>query len=782
MGFDRVAAVFAATLSHFSTSSSTSGSFLSTAPLPPSSSPFSSAWASYGRAGGLHLSSSLQDFSTYRKVEPGISLGIDAGFLETKFSPFHIPSEGAGGSTSFSKEKAFPLAPPRNRRLLKIAAGFSLIFLLLTLFLFRSGWARSYWAPELSNFSVMLDCGSTGTRVHVYKWLHNNGEDRENIPMLLHSIPQGTDRKSGWQKGRAYHRMETEPGIHKLLHNESGLRAALDPLLQWAAQQIPPHAQRNTPLFLLATAGLRRLPASDAEWVLDKAWSILEKSSFMCQRSWVKIISGVEEAYYGWVALNYNMKTFAKVPRKATFGALDLGGSSLQVTFESGIMGQSEYDLNLSIGSMEHHIHAYSLAGYGLNDAFEKSIVLQLKRPSKDGNRKMVASNGQLQLKHPCLHAGYKQQYTCSQCSLQPHGRSLQNGGSSVGKERYSVEIELIGDPNWAECQALAKSVVNASEWPLSTVNTNCKQYPCAWNKHQPQSHGKFYALSGFFVVYKFFDLTSAAALDVVLEKGQHFCSKNWQEAERSVVPQPFIEQYCFRAPYMVALLRDGLHLKDEQIVVGSGSITWSLGAALLEAGALMSSRIGVGRQGRHRLDITKGGYFYLDATTFTVVLFMLLLLAICAVSCIRKLILQLWHKPHLPLFGQHTVGSSSALKLSLPFHFQIRNPISNGSGACRTGDGRVKTPLSPTTPGSQQPFRLGQTLGGNSMQLVDSMAHQSPTLAGLSFLASGLGQMQNDIGALRTPHRGQARLQSRRSQSREDLSLSISEGHIVKA
>jgi hypothetical protein len=142
----------------------------------------------------------------------------------------------------------------------------------------------------------------------------------------------------------------------------------------------------------------------------------------------------------------------------------------------------------------------------------------------------------------------------------------------------------LVGDPDWAECQALAKSTVNASLWSHSSVATNCEQYPCALKKHHPPPDGSFYALSGFFFVYKFYNLSFVATYHEILEKGEHFCSKTWKYAQKSVVPQPLVEEYCFRAAYVVALLIDGLHLKDEKIIVGSGSITWTLGVALLEA------------------------------------------------------------------------------------------------------------------------------------------------------------------------------------------------------
>ena len=115
-------------------------------------------------------------------------------------------------------------------------------------------------------------------------------------------------------------------------------------------------------------------------------------------------------------------------------------------------------------------------------------------------------------------------------------------------------------------------------------------EHPCALGRHQPEPEGKFYALSGFFVVYKFFGLRSDASFSELLEHGKAFCEKPWQIALDGVVPQPLVEHYCFRAPYVVSLLQDGLHLKEEQITVGSGDITWTLGAALLEAGAFSPS------------------------------------------------------------------------------------------------------------------------------------------------------------------------------------------------
>lgn len=100
------------------------------------------------------------------------------------------------------------------------------------------------------------------------------------------------------------------------------------------------------------------------------------------------------------------------------------------------------------------------------------------------------------------------------------------------------------------------------------------------------------------------------------------------------------------------------------------------------------------------------------------------------------------------------------------------------------SGDGRAKMPLSPTIAGSQQrSFGLGHGLGGSGIQLIESSFYPSTSGVSHSYSSSSLGQMidSNSMGSLWSPHRSQTSLQSRRSQSREDLSSSLAEAHMVK-
>ncbi|RZS27274.1 hypothetical protein BHM03_00060718, partial [Ensete ventricosum] len=255
-------------------------------------------------------------------------------------------------------------------------------------------------------------------------------------------------------------------------------------------------------------AGVRRLPKSDSDWLLDKAWTILKKSSFLCRRDWIKLISGMEEAYYGKF-----------------------------VGTEAGL-------------------------------------------------------NNKLQLKHPCLNNGYRDKYTCSRCASVNLDGSPLTGGKTMSKKKNGIVVELIGAPQWEECRSLARLTVNRSAGSNFSSGIDCELKPCALSDGLPQPRGKFYAMSGFYVVFQFFNLSSEASLEDVLIMGQKFCGKTWKVAKKSVAPQPFIEQYCFRAPYVASLLRDGLHIKDNQVIIGSGSITWTLGVALLKAGQALSKRV----------------------------------------------------------------------------------------------------------------------------------------------------------------------------------------------
>ncbi|KAL2932377.1 putative apyrase 7 [Bienertia sinuspersici] len=568
-----------------------------------------------GQMSNMRLSASLQDFSLYRRLD---SEGGDpnGGSDVINAKPAQSGRRDIA-SPSFSKDKVAQGNPFTRKKWIRILT-ILLCLLIFGFLLFVLGqFLYSFWSGGASKFYVVLDCGSTGTRVYIYQASVAHKKNG-NLPIVLTSYSGGYRKPKG-QSGRAYNRMETEPGLDKLVRNSSGLKGAIKPLLRWAEKQIPKNSHKTTSLFLYATAGVRRLQTRDSDWLLNHAWSILKSSPFVSQREWVKIITGMEEAYYGWIALNYETGVLGAIPKKPTFGALDLGG-------------------------------------YGLNDAFDKSVVHLLKGMPKVSKDDLI--HGNVEIRHPCLHTGYKR------------AGSPRYGEKKLGKGgKPGVPVQLIGSPNWAECSAVAKVAVNLSEWSDLSPGIDCDVQPCALSEDHPHPRGQFFAMSGFFVVYRFFNLSSEATLDDVLEKGHQFCEKSWKVAYKSVPPQPFIEQYCFRAPYIVSLLREGLHITDGQIMIGSGGTTWTQGVALVEAGKAFATKTDLHTLQLFEMKIDPVVLFAnsVDIITFVGLRF------VCAGNWLPR-----FRRSHLPIF-RHNSAPATVLNMASPFRFQRWSPISSG-------------------------------------------------------------------------------------------------------
>lgn len=302
-------------------------------------------------------------------------------------------------------------------------------------------------------FTVVVDCGSTGTRVNVYEWRLTGGGNGD-LPNLLHSYPDDSRKSPMWNNGCHYHCLQTEPGLDEFVRNSSGVRASLDPLIHWAEGLVPQNRHRDTPVLVLATAGLRRLPEEDAKRVLEDVENVIKEHSFMWRRDWIRVLSGREEAQYGWIALNYKMGRLISPSRLPTLGLLDLGGSSLQIVMEAGDTRKDGHLLISKIGHIEHQLIAYSLPSFGLNKAFDGTVSMLTQVNS-------IGNEGGSEVRHPCLSSRFVGNYSCSSCS-----------------KPYSL-LRLVGDPNWEKCKIVAKAAaMNRSfgGWSGPRIDSSCRR------------------------------------------------------------------------------------------------------------------------------------------------------------------------------------------------------------------------------------------------------------------------------------------------------------------
>ena len=161
---------------------------------------------------------------------------------------------------------------------------------LLPLVIFVSG-------PDY-DYGVVLDAGSTGTRVHIYMWPHPVNSSFE--PLVVEA-PIYSESK--WD-------FTVTPGISSFASHPQGAAACISPLLEYARELVPAAKRANTPIFLFATAGMRLVaeqnPAA-SEAILQSVRTIINSTGFLFQDpEQVRIITGQEEAAFGYALFCYN--------------------------------------------------------------------------------------------------------------------------------------------------------------------------------------------------------------------------------------------------------------------------------------------------------------------------------------------------------------------------------------------------------------------------------------------------------------------------------------------
>lgn len=167
--------------------------------------------------------------------------------------------------------------------------------------------ARSVAHTRLSTkYSVVIDAGSTGSRVHVY------------------TFAVGAPSEVSLSDEAFVH---IKPGLSSYAGDAKAAAASLRPLLDKAVATIPLAERAATRIFIGATAGLRLLPGSQSSDILAAVRTLLESYPFAWSPLDVAVMDGRLEAQFAFVALNYLLGTL----RTSPVSIIDLGGGSVQV-------------------------------------------------------------------------------------------------------------------------------------------------------------------------------------------------------------------------------------------------------------------------------------------------------------------------------------------------------------------------------------------------------------------------------------------------------------------
>uniref|UniRef100_A0A6M2DF99 nucleoside diphosphate phosphatase n=1 Tax=Xenopsylla cheopis TaxID=163159 RepID=A0A6M2DF99_XENCH len=199
-------------------------------------------------------------------------------------------------------------------------------------------------------FAVVIDAGSTGSRVLAYRFHRGFLDGRLILDDELFK--------------------QSKPGLSSFADNPSKGAQTIENLLQLAKEVIPTSYYSKTPVMVRATAGLRLLKPEQAENILNSVREVINKSGFLVYDDAVEIMDGTDEGIMSWFTVNYLLGHL----NGDTVAALDLGGGSNQVTFapplshlEKGTYGSHLMTVPSFKGNITVFTHSY--LGLGLKAA-----------------------------------------------------------------------------------------------------------------------------------------------------------------------------------------------------------------------------------------------------------------------------------------------------------------------------------------------------------------------------------------------------------------------------
>ncbi|BFZ00979.1 hypothetical protein BsWGS_04018 [Bradybaena similaris] len=435
-------------------------------------------------------------------------------------------------------------------------------------------------SPEYE-YAVVFDAGSTHTAMFVYQW---EGSKLNGTAVAAQYGSRCTADGSG---------------LAEFAENPQAAGKSLLTCIEVAKSAIPASKLSSTPVYLGATAGMRLLKivnATACEAILDSVRATLSQSPFQFTSAAqsVRIISGSEEGAFSWITSNYATNAF-RVKRPGvsqsiaytivpTIGALDLGGASTQITFQSSAQMPAGYSLETQLFGHNYTLYTHSYLCYGVKEVTNRIFA-----------RLVWEQTNKTVIQHPCLPSNYSITLSSKNILASPcvAGDVFSYGDvpDSLHADASATNFTFVGGSNNTQCASLLnKTLFN---------NSNCLYDSCSFNGfYQPPVSGLFYAFSSFYYVTDFLNLSTSNnsyfKYQDFLTATDMICNCSWPQLQKfPVTPQEKgnLMFYCLQSNFISLLLLGGYHFSDSLWMlinfvdrVVTTEIGWTLGFVLNES------------------------------------------------------------------------------------------------------------------------------------------------------------------------------------------------------
>lgn len=451
---------------------------------------------------------------------------------------------------------------------------------------------------------MMIDAGSQGTRLHIYEWGKRILLDEDDLLDVAHgeklSIPTSnsrwTDKYTPGLDVFAYHK--------KPAKLEKALRKYLGPLLDFAKHVLKDKESEwhTYPIFLKATGGLRTLAKADRVRLMDAIRTLFHNETynpFEFEDERARVISGEEEAIYGWVGVNFAKGTLIKdsygsgdvamTPRdrQLTYGMLEMGGASTQIAVYENHGDLLANLFKLQLGGARHwNVYVHSYLYFGINGAWTRL-------------------NGKLHWKNattnPCLPLGSEVEFD-SWATMDDEGRFYARNAP----QSQPYEVTMYGSNNsfdFDQCSELTFGLLRKKtnkDWCEFEMDGSCG-FAGIYQPPMPQFNkdvDEFVATSNFYDVFQFLQLGDKSNISSIGVGAQKVCNMTWEETKAYDEQLGLgndnhtLAQMCFRSVFVYQLLRNGWEFGDSYEieaadVINGQKMGWALGCVLYEINTL---------------------------------------------------------------------------------------------------------------------------------------------------------------------------------------------------
>lgn len=452
---------------------------------------------------------------------------------------------------------------------------------------------------------LMIDAGSTGSRIHLYEWeprvLHSQRDVQDAVSGHKLSFPTSQSRWSD----------RLRPGIASFasIQSDNELQTAvadyLEPLLEFAKMVLREKKKHfdSFPIFFRATAGMRANDKHERSRVLNAVRTLFNDpaySPFYFKDEFARVLSGEEEAVFGWAGTNFIMGNLLQdsqgagtvVNPRLTYGALDMGGASTQISFYEPHEDIMAGLFKLQIGQGKHwNIFAHSFLFFGMNEARGR-FQAKLLAGYNDTTRLLTGVN------NPCLPGGSQQEVRLN-IHYDKDGQEAWNPQSGVSENGFYQGLLKNDDASgdFITCLQYTKELLHLEDnaWCNFAHRNECSFNGVSMPElpRQSEHFGEFLAISNYFHVWQFLGLPERASLDQLYNSTEQICSMSKEELfhfnkNHAKVSDGDVEDYCFRSSYVFNVLRNGYEFEmDEHItatdVINGQKVGWALGAMMYE-------------------------------------------------------------------------------------------------------------------------------------------------------------------------------------------------------